>query len=258
MTIGGQGIVAQMQAIDADHADELLEAYKEHNDGLHETLEAFDELLALLPRAARRRDGSSGSSRPSGTGRSRSHSSAFPRSRARSTSSSRTRTRAGTSPIPSPSCSRSRSSGRTPDEAVYVGDSPFDIRAAKAAGVYRRRASAGVGSTPTSDSSPRSRTRSCGLRRSSSMSSRTASRPRTERPSSRRLVEHHNYRYHVLDDPELDRQRVRRALRRAPGARDGRTRSSSRPTRRPSASARRPRRASARSSTSRRWGRSRR
>ena len=49
VTIGGQGIVAQMTAIDAEHADELLEAYKEHNDGLHETLEAFDELLALLP-----------------------------------------------------------------------------------------------------------------------------------------------------------------------------------------------------------------
>ncbi len=49
VTIGGQGIVAQMQAIDEEHADALLEAYKEHNDGLHETLEAFDELLALLP-----------------------------------------------------------------------------------------------------------------------------------------------------------------------------------------------------------------
>src|SRR5687768_11537844 len=49
LTIGGQGIVAQMTAIDAEHADALLEAYKEHNDGLHETLEAFDELLALLP-----------------------------------------------------------------------------------------------------------------------------------------------------------------------------------------------------------------
>ena len=38
-----------MQAIDAEHADELLEVYKEHNDGLHETIEAFDELIALLP-----------------------------------------------------------------------------------------------------------------------------------------------------------------------------------------------------------------
>src|SRR2546428_47751 len=49
-TIGGQGIVAQMQALDAEHVDELLAVYKDHNDGLHETLEAFDELLALLPR----------------------------------------------------------------------------------------------------------------------------------------------------------------------------------------------------------------
>src|SRR3989337_717401 len=50
LTIGGQGIVAQMQAIDAERADDLVEAYKEHNDALHDTLEAFDELLALLPR----------------------------------------------------------------------------------------------------------------------------------------------------------------------------------------------------------------
>ena len=33
MTIGGQGIVAQMTAIDAEHAAPLLETYKEHNDG---------------------------------------------------------------------------------------------------------------------------------------------------------------------------------------------------------------------------------
>ena len=42
LTIGGQGIVAQMEAIDAERADDLLEAYKVHNDGLHDTLEAFD------------------------------------------------------------------------------------------------------------------------------------------------------------------------------------------------------------------------
>ena len=40
----------------------------------------------------------------------------------------------------------------------------------------------------------------------------------------RRLVEHHNYRYHVLDDPELPDTRVRRALRRAEGARGGASR----------------------------------
>src|SRR5687768_10027166 len=49
LTIGGQGIVAQMEAIDAERAEALLETYKVHNDGLHETLEAFDELLAVLP-----------------------------------------------------------------------------------------------------------------------------------------------------------------------------------------------------------------
>src|SRR4029079_10209215 len=41
MTIGGQGIVAQMTAIDAEQADELLEAYKDHNHGPHATPRAF-------------------------------------------------------------------------------------------------------------------------------------------------------------------------------------------------------------------------
>ena len=36
------------------------------------------------------------------------------------------------------------------------------------------------------------------------MSSRTAARPADRAAELRRLVEHHNYRYHVLDDPELD------------------------------------------------------
>ena len=136
MTIGGQGIVAQMQAIDAEHADALLEAYKEHNDGLHETLEAFDELLALLPRAQGGGQEARASSRRSGTGPSRSRSTASRRSRARFDVVVAHEDTSGTSPIPSPFSSRSRSSAARPEEAVYVGDSPFDIGAAKAAGVY--------------------------------------------------------------------------------------------------------------------------
>ena len=48
--IGGQGLVAQMQALAPDHVDDLVEAYRVHNDPLHDTLEAFDDVLALLPR----------------------------------------------------------------------------------------------------------------------------------------------------------------------------------------------------------------
>ncbi len=49
-------------------------------------------------------------------------------------SSSAPRTRSGTSPIPTPCSRRSAGSVESPNEAVYVGDSPFDIRAGKSAG----------------------------------------------------------------------------------------------------------------------------
>ena len=52
-----------------------------------------------------------------------------------------------------------------------------------------------------------------------------------------REIDAHNYRYYVLDDPSVERRRVRRAAARAARARGRRTRSSSRPTRRRSASA---------------------
>ncbi len=48
------------------------------------------------------------------------------------------------------------------------------------------------------------------------MSSRTAA-PARRAAELRRLIEHHNYRYHVLDDPEIDDAGVRRPLRRAEG-----------------------------------------
>ena len=38
-----------MRDLDAERVDELLEVYRAHNEPLHETLEAFDELLELLP-----------------------------------------------------------------------------------------------------------------------------------------------------------------------------------------------------------------
>jgi pyrophosphatase PpaX len=135
VTIGGQGIVAQMQAIDAEHADALLETYKEHNDVLHETLEAFDELLALLPglKAEGRKLGLVTAKRQ------RTVALALDRFPALASALDVVVTHEDTSrhkPDPAPVVLAVEKLGGTPEEAVYVGDSPFDIGAAKAAGVY--------------------------------------------------------------------------------------------------------------------------
>jgi len=135
LTIGGQGIVAQMTAIDAEHADALLEAYKEHNDGLHETLEAFDELLDILPqlKAEGRKLGLVTAKRHRTVGlaldRFPALASAFDVVVAHEDTDRH-------KPSPEPVLLALEKLGGEPDEAVYVGDSPFDVGAAKAAGVF--------------------------------------------------------------------------------------------------------------------------
>jgi pyrophosphatase PpaX len=135
LTIGGQGIVAQMQAIDAEHADALLEVYKEHNDGLHEELEAFDELLALLPRlrAQGRKLGIVTAKRHRTVGL------ALDRFPALAGAFDVVVTHEDTDrhkPDPQPVLLAVSRLDGSPWEAVYIGDSPSDIAAAKAAGVY--------------------------------------------------------------------------------------------------------------------------
>jgi pyrophosphatase PpaX len=135
LTIGGQGIVAQMQAIDAERADELLEAYKEHNDGLHDTLEAFDELLALLP-------GMRAEGRKLGIVTAKRHRTValaldrFPALREEFDVVVTHEDTARHKPEPDPVLHALDRLGATPGDAAYVGDSPFDIQAAKSAGAF--------------------------------------------------------------------------------------------------------------------------
>ena len=134
-TIGGQGIVAQMQALDVERADELLEVYKEHNDGLHETLEAFDELLELLPRlrAEGRRLGIVTAKRH------RTVALALARFPALEDEFEIVVAHEDTQrhkPDPDPVLLAIDRLGAQPAGAAYVGDSPFDIQAAKAAGAF--------------------------------------------------------------------------------------------------------------------------
>ncbi len=135
LTVGGQGIVSQMQAIDADRADMLVEVYKEHNDGLHETLEAFDELVSLLPalRAQGRKLGIVTAKRHRtvalGLARFPGLAEAFDVVVGHEDTERH-------KPDPEPVLLAVERLGGTTREAVYIGDSPFDVGAAKAAGVF--------------------------------------------------------------------------------------------------------------------------
>jgi pyrophosphatase PpaX len=138
--IGGPGLFAQMHALDPERVDDLVDAYRAHNEPLHEQLEAFREVVEVLPRlrAQGRRLGIVTAKRRATMGL------AFDRLPgleenfdvlvgAEDTERHK--------PEPDPLLEALRRLDATPEEAAYVGDSPFDIRAAKAAGVY----SVGVG-----------------------------------------------------------------------------------------------------------------
>jgi pyrophosphatase PpaX len=135
MQIGGQGIVAQMQAIDAARADDLLEAYKTHNDGLHETLEAFDELVALLPglKAEGRKLGIVTAKRHRTVGLALDR---FPALADAFDVVVGVEDTDRHKPEPEPVLLAMEKLAGTCEETVYIGDSPFDIGAAKAAGVF--------------------------------------------------------------------------------------------------------------------------
>ena len=134
-TVGGQGLIAQMRALDATRVDELVEAYRVHNDPLHETLEAFDEMLHVLPRL-REEGGSLGIVTSK---RHRTVSLALDRfpwlveyfdAVVAYDDTDRHK------PDPDPVLAGIERLGGEPAASAYVGDSPFDIQAAKAAGAF--------------------------------------------------------------------------------------------------------------------------
>jgi pyrophosphatase PpaX len=133
--IGGPGLVAQMRDLDADRVDELVEAYRAHNEPLHETLESFDGVLGLLPvlRAEGRRLGIVTAKRRATVelafGR-------FPLLELNTEVLVGAEDTERHKPDPDPILEALRRLEAEPKDAAYVGDSPFDIRAAKAAGVF--------------------------------------------------------------------------------------------------------------------------
>jgi len=134
-TVGGQGLVAQMRQLDPDRADELVQVYKEHNDPLHDTLEAFEELLDVLPRL-------SAEGRKLGIVTAKRHRTVslaldrFPELAQHFDVVVAHEDTERHKPDPDPVLAAVERLGAQPSQAAYVGDSPFDIQAAKAAGVF--------------------------------------------------------------------------------------------------------------------------
>jgi pyrophosphatase PpaX len=133
--VGGPGLVAQMGALAPDRVDDLVAAYREHNEPLHEQLEAFWEVVEVLPRL--RSEG-----RRLGIVTAKRHATvrlAFDRLPGLEESFDVVIASDDTErhkPLPDPILAAVERLAASPAETAYIGDSPYDIRAAKAAGAY--------------------------------------------------------------------------------------------------------------------------
>ena len=133
-TVGGPGLEAQMHAIAPEHVDRLVDVYRAHNIPLHDDLEAcagMEDVLVRLHEEGRRLGVVSAKRRDTvelafehvpfghlfdvvvGGDETERH-----------------------KPDPQPVQLALERLGARPQDAAYVGDSPFDIAAGKGAGVF--------------------------------------------------------------------------------------------------------------------------
>jgi pyrophosphatase PpaX len=132
--VGGPGLEAQMQALAPDRVDELVTVYRAHNEPLHEQLmccAGIDDLLVRLKDEGRRLGIVTAKRRATVA-------LAFdvlPLEHLFETVVGGDETK-GHKPDPEPLLLAAERMGADPKECAYVGDSPFDIRAAKAARMF--------------------------------------------------------------------------------------------------------------------------
>ena len=133
--IGGPGLVAQMQQLDPNRVDELVDVYRAHNEPLHDQLQAFGGMLDVLPRLRARgqRVGIVTAKRRATVELAFDR---FPVLREVSEVLIGSDDTERHKPDPDPLLAALAQLGAAPHEAAYVGDSPFDIRAAKAGGLF--------------------------------------------------------------------------------------------------------------------------
>jgi len=132
--VGGSNIYEQMRAFDEERAEELVRVYREHNEPLHDDLVAFEGIEGVLERlkSERRRLGIVTAKRR------RTVDLAFsllPLERYFDTVVTAEQTKQH-KPHPEPVLAALERLGSSPDEAAFVGDSPFDMGAGIAAGVF--------------------------------------------------------------------------------------------------------------------------
>lgn len=132
--VGGPGLEAQMVALDPNRVDELVRVYRAHNEPLHDTLEycaGMDVALAELKERGHRLGIVTAKRRVT-----------VELAFARLPLEHLFETVVGGDeterhkPDPQPLLLALDRLGVSPGGAAYVGDSPFDIQAAKAAGLY--------------------------------------------------------------------------------------------------------------------------
>ena len=132
--VGGPGLEAQLSVFGPDDVDELVRVYRAHNEPLHDTLEAFagmEDVLVRL-RAEGRRLGVVTAKRRSTVELAFA---SVPLGHLFETVVGGDETEKH-KPDPEPLLLAAERMGVDPSQAAYVGDSPFDVGAAKAAGMY--------------------------------------------------------------------------------------------------------------------------
>src|SRR6476620_8208585 len=132
--VGGPGLEAQLGFFGPDRVDELVRVYRTHNEPLHDTLVAFagmEDVLVWLHEEGRRLGVVTAKRRSTVE-------LAFanvPLGHLFETIVGGDETERH-KPDPEPLLLGAERLGADPAETAYVGDSPFDIRAAKAAGMF--------------------------------------------------------------------------------------------------------------------------
>jgi len=132
--VGGPGLEAQMAVFAPERVEELVQVYRAHNEPLHDGLEAcagMEDVLVRLHEEGRRLGVVTAKRRAT-----------VELAFARVPLAHLFETVVGGDeterhkPDPEPLLLAAERMGADPRQAAYVGDSPFDIRAAKAAGMF--------------------------------------------------------------------------------------------------------------------------